>query len=99
MLQVARLASRALAEASGRLAEFLLGELGGARDRAGQGDLYYTAFALDELVALQAEPPRECVAAYLARFGAGEELDLVHLACLVPCWTALGGTWPAPTSP
>jgi hypothetical protein len=99
MLQVARLAPRALAEASGRLAEFLLGELGeqgGARDRAGQGDLYYTAFALDGLVALQAEPPRERVAAYLARFGVGEELDLVHLACLVRCWTALGGTWPAP---
>lgn len=97
MLQVARLAPRQLADASGRIVEFLLGELGaegGARDRAGQDDLYYTAFALDGLVALQAEPPRERVGAYLSRFAAGEELDLVHLACLVRCWTALGGTWP-----
>lgn len=97
MLQVARLAPRQLADATGRLVEFLLGELGaegGARDRAGQDDLYYTAFALDGLVALQAEPPRQRVGAYLSRFGAGEQLDLVHLACLVRCWTALGGTWP-----
>jgi len=102
MLQVARLAPRQLAEATGQLAEFLLGELGeagGARDRAGRDDLYYTAFALDGLVALQAEPPRARVAEYLLGFGAGEELDLVHLSCLVRCWTALGGTWPTADFP
>jgi len=97
MLQVARLAPRQLAEATPRLVEFLLGELGdggGARDRAGRDDLYYTAFALDGLIALSAELPRARVAEYLLGFGTGEELDLVHLACLVRCWTALGSTWP-----
>lgn len=98
MLQVARLASRPLAEAAPRLSEFLQGELGsegGARDRGGRSDLYYTAFALDGLVALRSEPPRARVAEYLARFGDGDGLDLVHRACLVRCWTALGGTWPS----
>ena len=96
-LQVARLATRPLAEAAPRVVEFLQGEIGssgGARDRGGNGDLYYTAFALDALVALRAELPRERVARYLADFGAGAELDLVHQACLVRCWAALGGTWP-----
>lgn len=99
MLQVARLARRQLAEAAPLVVEFLqdeIGPSGGARHRGGQGDLYYTAFALDGLVALQAEPPRERVARYLADFGDGEELDLVHRACLVRCWTALGGGWPSP---
>jgi hypothetical protein len=98
MLQVARLASRPLAEAAPRLTEFLLGELGsegGARDRGGRGDLYYTAFALDGLVALRAEPPRARVAEYLRAFGDGRELDLVHQACLVRSWTALGDPWPS----
>lgn len=97
MLQVARLASRQLAEAAPRIVEFLQGEIGssgGARDRAGQGDLYYTAFALDGLIALQSELPRERVAPYLAGFGTGEDLDLVHQACLVRCHAALGGAWP-----
>src|SRR5688572_14197381 len=100
MLQVARLAPRQLAEAAPRVVEFLQGEIGssgGARDRAGQGDLYYTAFALDGLIALQSELPRARVTSYLSDFGAGEELDLVHQACLVRCWAALGGTWPSPT--
>jgi prenyltransferase beta subunit len=97
MLQVARLASRQLAEAAPRVVAFLheeIGAGGGARDRAGEGDLYYTAFALDALIALEREPPRERVASFLAGFGDGAELDLVHQACLVRCWAALGGPWP-----
>ncbi len=97
MLQVARLAPNLLAEAAPVLTAFLLDELaedGGARDREGKSDLYYTAFLLDALVALRVEPPVERVRPYLSGFGDGDELDLVHRACLVRCWTALGVGWP-----
>lgn len=102
MLQVARLAPNLLAEATPQVVAFLEGQLnddGGAADRAGKSDLYYTAFALDCLVALQAEPPAQKVRAYLESFGDGSELDLVHKACLVRCWTALGEGWPNPEFP
>jgi len=95
MLQVARLAPNLLHEAAPAVVEFLQGELaedGGARDRAGKSDLYYTAFRLDGLVALQAELPVEHVVPYLRRFGNGAELDLVHQACLARCWAAVGVT-------
>lgn len=100
MLQVARLAPNLLAEAAPLVAEFLEQQFtddGGACDRSGKSDLYYTAFALDGLVALQREPPRATVAPYLASFGDGRELDLVHRACLVRSWAALGGEWPSAT--
>lgn len=99
MLQVARLAPGLLGEAAESVGEFLAGEVaedGGARDRAGTSDLYYTAFLLDALIALRREPPRERVRNYLAGYGDGSELDLVHRACLVRCWTALGEGWPTP---
>jgi len=98
MLQVARLAPNLLSDAAPAVAEFLLGELaedGGAKNRAGESDLYYTAFLLDGLVALRAELPRERVRPYLAAFGDGEGLDQVHRACLVRCWAALGEGWPS----
>lgn len=94
MLQVARLAPNLLHEAADKVVEFLHGELnedGGGRDRAGKSDLYYTAFALDGLIALQADVPRERVVPYLERFGDGETLDLVHRACLARAWAAVGG--------
>jgi hypothetical protein len=99
MLQVARLAPNLLVEATPLVASFLEGKInddGGAADRSGKSDLYYTAFVLDSMVALQAEPPREKVRGYLESFGDGRELDLVHKACLVRCWAALGEGWPAP---
>ena len=98
MLQVARLAPNLLSDAAPRVAEFLRGELagdGGAKNRAGESDLYYTAFLLDGLVALREELPRERVRPYLAGFGDGEALDQVHRACLVRCWAALGEGWPS----
>ena len=100
MLQVARLAPRVLGDAAPRVAEFLRSQLteeGGAADKAGQPDLYYTAFLLDGLVALSEELPADRVAPWLERFGDGEDLDLVHRACLVRCWAALGDRWPSPT--
>lgn len=99
MLQVARLAPILLTDAAPRVEQFLLGELaedGGGKDRSGKSDLYYTAFLLDGLVALRAELPVERVRTYLTQFGAGEGLDMVHRACLVRAWAALGVGWPSP---
>jgi prenyltransferase beta subunit len=93
MLQVARLAPKLLGEAAAAVEEFLREELnteeGGARDRAGQCDLYYTVFALEGLLGLQKELPVERVERYLLTFGDGEGLDLVHRCCLARCWAAL----------
>jgi len=93
MLQVARLAPSLLQEAVEPVAQFLRGQFnddGGARDRAGNSDLYYTVFALEGLVALRQELPAGKVRPYLRRFGIGEDLDFVHLTCLARCWAALG---------
>jgi len=92
MLQVARLAPKLLQEAAEPVAGFLRAQFnddGGARDRAGRSDLYYTVFALEGLVALQQEIPTK-VRAYLSGFGDGQDLDFVHLTCLARCWAALG---------
>ena len=87
MLQVARLAPNLLQEASSPVAKYLLSQFnddGGAADRAGQTDLYYTVFALEGLIALQQEFPPG-VRGYLERFADGDGLDLVHLCCLARC--------------
>ena len=91
MLQVARLAPNLLQEAASPVADYLLSRFnddGGATDRAGQSDLYYTVFALEGLVALQREFPPH-VQSFLESFGDGRDLDLVHLCCLARCWAAL----------
>jgi len=98
MLQVARLAPKLLAESAPKVVAFLEAQLqedGGATNRWGQSDLYYTAFVLDSLIAMQAELPVARVRAYLETFEDGSELDLVHKACLVRCWLALGEGWPS----
>ena len=94
MLQVARLAAMVLGDSAPRITAFLeeqWNDDGGARDRAGESDLYYTVFALEGLMALQADIPSERTRAYLERFGAGGELDMVHVACLARCWASLPG--------
>ena len=91
MLQVARLAPNLLQNASDPVAEYFLSQFnedGGAANRAGHSDLYYTVFALEGLVALQAELPNT-VSDFLQTFGDGKELDLVHLCCLARCWANL----------
>ena len=93
MLQIARVASKALGESTGLVRDFLLRQQnqdGGFRDRAGRSDLYYTVFGLDGLLALQAELPARKIADYLGGFRGGEGLDFVHLCCLARCWAALG---------
>lgn len=96
MLQVARLAPKLLQEAADPVADYLRSQFnddGGAKDRAGQSDLYYTVFALEGLVALQQELPVGA-ASFLRRFGNGNGLDFVHLCCLARCWATLNQ--PAP---
>jgi prenyltransferase beta subunit len=89
MLQVARLAPLQLGESRDLVAAFLHGCLnsdGGFQNRAGESDLYYTVFGLEALIALQEPIPTAFTTSYLRRFGDGEGLDFVHLACLARCW-------------
>lgn len=88
MLRTARSAPSRLPDGGDSVARFLwgqVGERGGFKDRAGAGDLYYTLFGLEAALALGAELPTGRIAEYLRTFGAGESLDLVHLACLARC--------------
>lgn len=92
MLQVARLAPRQLGESRDLVAAFFKDALmsdGGFRNRAGAADLYYTVFGLEGLIALQEPLPVSSVAPYLSRFGDGDGLDFVHVACLARAWAAI----------
>ena len=94
MLQVARLAPSVLGEEACDLVHrFLLekqNDDGGFQDRDGESDLYYTSFAIDALSALQKDLPEEKLSGFLARkLAQFESLDLVHLCCLVRCFSAL----------
>jgi len=92
MLRAAARAIDLLGPSAQKVASFLRSRMnpdGGFQDRAGKSDLYYAAFALQGLAALGAETPRAAVE-YVAGFGAGERLDLVHLACLARCHATLG---------
>ncbi|MHA3772083.1 prenyltransferase/squalene oxidase repeat-containing protein [Verrucomicrobiota bacterium sgz303538] len=93
MLQVARLAPRMLGDSAELVREFLLKQIhpsGAGVDRDGRPDLYYTIFAIAGLQALQAEWPVDRVESYLRGFGAGADLDFVHLGALARCWAAVG---------
>jgi prenyltransferase beta subunit len=101
MLQVARLAPQLLGDSRNLVVDFLRGCLnpdGGFQDRAGKSDLYYTVFGLDALIALQEPLPSGQVASYLRLFGTGQDLDLVNLACLARCWSALSRERPHETA-
>ena len=85
MRRAARRAPALLRDAAPRVGEFLESLAqpdGGFRGRADGSDLYYTAFGLSGLLALGREFDRAAVARYARGFGAGEGLDLAHLACL-----------------
>jgi prenyltransferase beta subunit len=90
--QAARRARHLLADRAPQAAAFLIGRLhpdGGFRGRGDAADLYYTLFGVEALRALDAELPAEKLTSYLRSFGPGDDLDLIHLACLVRCWIAL----------
>ncbi len=95
MLRAARSAPDLLHEAGDRVFEFLLGQFnadGGAKGRSEASDLYYTIFALDALAALANlgyEFPLDNTVQFLDHFGNGEELDIVHRACLARGWAAM----------
>jgi hypothetical protein len=94
MLQVAHLARRTLGDAADLVVSFLdrlAVPTGGYRGRGPAADLYYTPFAIDALVALDAPPsgPRaEALRAYLDRHDDGERLDYVHRCCLARAWAS-----------
>lgn len=92
MLQAARRAPRLLGESADLVRRFLHSQMnadGGFRNRVGASDVYYTVFGLQGMMALNGDLPLDVVAGYLAGLGAGEQLDLVHAACLARCWAAL----------
>jgi len=94
MLQVARLAPKLLGESTSLVADFLTSRLhpdGGFMDRADRPDLYYSVFGIEGLMALQKPLPQETMRRWLSTYGAGAELDFVHLCCLARCWAGLGG--------
>ena len=81
-------ASDALGDSVDVVRDFLRRRLapdGGFLGRDGRSDLYYTVFGLEASLALNADVPYERIAGYLDRFGTGESLDFVHLACLARC--------------
>ena len=95
MLQVARLARRTLGDAAELVVSFLRSRAvagGGYGNRSGRPDLYYTSFALDALVALDALPRGDEQAAatrdYLCSFADGRGLDFVHRCCLARAWAS-----------
>ena len=88
MLQIARLSPKQLGDSAPLVEAFLRSQLdpsGGFRDRAGTPDLYYSVFGLEGLIALGAAVPPE-TEGFLRTYGNGEDLDLIHLCCLIRCW-------------
>lgn len=98
MLQVARLAPKALRESSDLVRDFILGQLnpdGGFRKRDGASDLYYSVFGMECLLALRADFPAARFHKFLDTYGDGDGLDFVHLCCLARCRANAGITeWP-----
>ena len=93
MLQVARVAPKALGESADLVRAFFARQIavdGGGCDRDGRPDLYYTIFALAGLQAMQAEIPVARVEPWLRGFADGAGLDFVHLGALARCWAAIG---------
>jgi prenyltransferase beta subunit len=93
MLAAAGRAGTLLGDSATAVGDSLLARLldeGGFADRSGAADLYYTVFGLQALTALAAELPAGKVAGYLASFGTGDGLDMLHLCCLTRCWALLG---------
>jgi len=88
MLQVARLSPELLGDSSHLVAAFIRSQQtpeGGFLDLDNKPDLYYTVFAINGLLALQQELPRETLTPYLTRFKELSNLDFVHLCCLARC--------------
>jgi prenyltransferase beta subunit len=85
MLAAVRRSLSRLGDSTALVGEYVRAHLapeGGFCDRSGRADLYYTVFGLELLQALDAPLPARTLH-YLSGFGLGENLDLVHLSCLI----------------
>jgi hypothetical protein len=92
MLSVARDARPSLGPFSRAVVKYVKGCItadGGCRGRSDESDLYYTVFALDCLLALADQAPPAKMTEFVLAHGDGNDLDLVHLACLARSWTRL----------
>ncbi len=92
MLTAAAKAKGVLGDSADLVAGFITGKFnpdGGFKGRTDQSDLYYTVFGLEAMMALGRPVPAEQVLGYANRFGNGDSLDLVHLACLMRCYADL----------
>ncbi|MCP4903260.1 MAG: hypothetical protein GY906_40375 [bacterium] len=70
------------------IADYVEGQLnsdGGFRGRSNESDVYYTLFGIECLAALGRVLPVNTAKSFLAAFGDGDDLDLVHLSCLARC--------------
>ena len=103
MLQVARLAPKMLGDSAELVRSFFRRQFtadGGACDRAGRADLYYTIFALAGMQAVEMtndgfandenSTRRNALGKFVAGFGDGEGLDFIHIGALARCRTAIG---------
>jgi prenyltransferase beta subunit len=91
MIQTLIRAPQLLNDATDSVRSFVLGQQagdGGFRGRDRTGDLYYTVFALEVLIALECPVPIDRLKAFLKHFNHCA-LDLVHLASLARCWANL----------
>ena len=92
MLSAASLAGPELHEGAGEVLSFIKsrelpsGEFMGRGDK---GDIYYTVFGIDCMMALGEQADKQKTTAYLSSFKGGEGLDLMHLGCLARCWSRL----------
>jgi len=94
MIRTAARAARPLGSGIRAVEDFIRSRLlddGGFAGRDGRSDLYYTAFALDTLAALNAAPDTRRVESYVHRFSVGTALDFVHRTALARCWARLPG--------
>ncbi len=93
MLEVAALASSELHEGIDEVTTFVRSRImptGEFRGRGEAGDIYYTVFGMDCMLALGETLDTEKLTTYLSSFGEGDGLDLMHLGCLARCWSRMG---------
>ncbi len=95
MLQVARRSSKSLKDSTQLVAEFLKTQEsseGGFNNRAGEADLYFGFFGLESAEVIGAKIDYFKWQKYLKSFDQIQDLDLVHLSCLIRCWANLPQT-------
>lgn len=72
--------------------ESQLSSAGGFMDRAQQPDLYYTVFGIDCSLALGQDLPSAALQSFLRNESKRNDLDLIHLCCLIRCSASIDYT-------